>query len=78
VSVTEDMLAGNIAVPHAWGHRGGWRRANRAGGSTSNVLASPEPDALEPLAGMTVLSGIPVRLVRLVPRPTPPTRPTPR
>jgi anaerobic selenocysteine-containing dehydrogenase len=78
VSVTEDMLAGNIAVPHAWGHRGGWRRANRAGGSTSNVLASPEPDALEPLAGMTVLSGIPVRLDRLAPRLTPPTPPTPR
>jgi formate dehydrogenase len=62
VAVTDDMHPGNIAVPHAWGHRGGWQRANRAGGSTSNVLASPEPAALEPLAGMTVLSGIPVRL----------------
>jgi formate dehydrogenase len=62
VSLSEDMTPGNIAVPHAWGHHGGWQRANRAGGATSNTLASSDPTELEPLAGMTVLSGIPVRL----------------
>lgn len=64
VTVSADMTQGNIAVPHAWGHAGGWQRANRAGGATSNVLASARPEDLETLAGMTVLSGIPVRLER--------------
>ena len=71
VTISEDMAAGNIAIPHAWGHAGGWQRANRAGGATSNALASPEPSALEPLAGMTVLSGIPVRLEPVPPSPAP-------
>jgi formate dehydrogenase len=64
VSVTDEMSAGNIALPHGWGHDGGWRRANRAGGVNSNELASSEQDDIEPLEGMSVLSGIPVRLAR--------------
>jgi formate dehydrogenase len=64
VRVTDEMSAGNIAVPHGWGHDGGWRRANRAGGVNSNVLASHEQDDIEPLAGMSILNGIPVRLAR--------------
>lgn len=65
VKVTEDMTPGNIAVPYAWGHSGGWKRANDAGGPWSNELASSEPEHLEVLAGMTVLSGIPIRLESL-------------
>ena len=63
VSFSEDMTPGNVAVPYAWGHDGGWRRANRAGGPWSNLLASGSSSQLEALAGMTVLSGIPVRLL---------------
>lgn len=62
VSFTNDMTPGNIAVPYAWGHSGGWQRANRAGGPWSNLLASGDNDQLESLAGMTVLSGIPIRV----------------
>jgi anaerobic selenocysteine-containing dehydrogenase len=62
--LTSEMTRGNVALPHGWGHRGGWRRANAAGGACSNVLASSRPDDLERLAAMTVLNGIPVRVAR--------------
>src|SRR3546814_12342044 len=40
VMVTEDVSSGTIAVPHGWGHTGGWQRANTAGGAHSNDLAT--------------------------------------
>jgi formate dehydrogenase len=36
--------------------------ANEARGSNVNLLASSDPDGLEPLAGMAFLNGIPVRV----------------
>jgi formate dehydrogenase len=60
--VTEEMREGTVAVPHGWGHAGGWRRANAAGGANVNLLASTAPEDLERLAGMAVLNGIPVRV----------------
>lgn len=62
VTVTDEVMAGTIAIPHGWGHRGGWRLANEAGGVNVNQLASSEADDLEKLAGMAFLNGIPVRL----------------
>jgi anaerobic selenocysteine-containing dehydrogenase len=62
VKVTDEMTPGTVAVPHGWGHRGGWRLANGAGGANVNALASAEPEDLERLAGMAFLNGIPVRL----------------
>jgi formate dehydrogenase len=62
VKVTDEMTPGTVALPHGWGHRGGWRVANDAGGVNVNLLASSDPDDLEPLAGMAFLNGIPVRL----------------
>src|SRR3546814_6144581 len=62
--VTEDVSSGTIAVPHGWGHNGGWQRANTAGGANSNDLASPLLADLERLASMSILNGIPVRLER--------------
>jgi anaerobic selenocysteine-containing dehydrogenase len=63
VKVTDEMTPGTVAVPHGWGHRGGWRLANeQAGGTNVNVLASGAPEDLERLAGMAFLNGIPVRL----------------
>jgi len=61
-SLTEDLTRGNAALPHGWGHRGGWQRANAAAGVTSNTLASSRPEDLERLAAMSVLNGIPVRI----------------
>ena len=64
VMVTKDIVAGVVAVPHGWGHRGtgGWRIANDAGGANVNRLMSSAPEDLERLAGMARLTGVPVRV----------------
>ncbi|GLZ05022.1 putative molybdopterin oxidoreductase [Actinomadura sp. NBRC 104412] len=63
VVVTDEMTPGAVAVPHGWGHQGGgWRVANAAGGANVNLLASPRPGDLEPLAGMAHLNGVPVAI----------------
>jgi anaerobic selenocysteine-containing dehydrogenase len=64
VIVTKDIVAGVVAVPHGWGHKGtgGWRVANGAGGANVNQLTSSAPDDLEKLAGMARLTGVPVRV----------------
>jgi hypothetical protein len=40
VIVTKDIVAGVVAVPHGWGHKGtgGWRLANKAPGANVNRL----------------------------------------
>lgn len=62
VKVTDEMTPGTVALPHGWGHRGGWRLANEQPGANVNLLSSSDPDDLERLAGMAHLNGIPVRL----------------
>lgn len=62
VKVTDEVAPGVVAVPHGWGHHGGWQVANAAGGVNINVLAGSAPEDLEPLAGMAFLNGIRVRL----------------
>ena len=64
VTATKDIVAGVIAVPHGWGHKGtgGWRIANGAGGANVNRLMSSAPEDLERLAGMARLTGVPVRV----------------
>ncbi len=60
--VTDDVGPGTIAIPHGWGHHGGGRRANSAGGVSSNLLTSHDLEDIEPIAGMSILNGVPVRL----------------
>lgn len=60
--LTDEVRPGTVAVPHGWGHAGGWETANAAGGSNINELASSDPEDLEPLAGMAFLNGIPIRV----------------
>jgi anaerobic selenocysteine-containing dehydrogenase len=62
VKVTDEMTPGTVAVPHGWGHRGGWRLANATDGANVNALSSGDPEDLERLAGMAFLNGIPIRL----------------
>jgi formate dehydrogenase len=62
VLVTDEMTAGTVALPHGWGHRGGWRVANAAGGANSNLLMSHALEDVEPLAGMSHLNGVAVRM----------------
>jgi hypothetical protein len=56
------MTPGTVALPHGWGHKGGWQLANEHAGANVNLLASAEPEDLERLAGMAFLNGIPVRI----------------
>ena len=46
VTATKDIVAGVVAIPHGWGHKGtgGWQVANRAGGANVNRLTSSEPE----------------------------------
>ncbi|MGE2834939.1 molybdopterin-containing oxidoreductase family protein [Mycobacterium sp. SMC-4] len=64
VTLSKDIMAGVIALPHGWGHNGtgGWQLANKAGGPNVNQLTSSEPDDVEALSGMAWLSGVPVRV----------------
>jgi anaerobic selenocysteine-containing dehydrogenase len=66
VVLTDEVSEGVVAIPHGWGHRGGWRRANQAadggGGVNVNLLMSSDPADVEPMAGMAQLTGIPIRL----------------
>ena len=60
--ITDEVIAGTIAVPHGWGHHGGWETANAAGGANVNLLMSSRPEDLERLAGMANLNGVAVRI----------------
>jgi formate dehydrogenase len=62
VLVTDEMTPGVVALPHGWGHRGGWQRANAAGGVNVNELTSAAPESLERLAGMAKLNGVAVEV----------------
>ncbi|SCX16358.1 molybdopterin-dependent oxidoreductase [Mycolicibacterium fluoranthenivorans] len=63
VLVTDEMVAGTVAIPQGWGHRGGgWHLANTVPGANVNELTSNRPEDLEALAGMAVLNGVAVRL----------------
>lgn len=70
VQVTDDVAPGTVAIPHGWGHRGGWQLANRSRGANVNELMSNAAADLERLAGMSVLNGVAVRIER-VPHGTP-------
>lgn len=61
-TVSDEVGPGTVALPHGWGHAGGWNRANAAGGVNSNILASSSGEDIERLAGMSILNGIPVDL----------------
>jgi anaerobic selenocysteine-containing dehydrogenase len=67
VTATKDLVAGVIAIPHGWGHKGtgGWQLANRAGGANVNQLMSSAPEHVESLSGMSWLTGVPVRVDRI-------------
>ena len=67
VTATKDLVAGVVAIPHGWGHKGtgGWQLANRAGGANVNRLTSSEPDDVESVSGMAWLTGVPIRVERI-------------
>ncbi len=60
--ISDRMKEGNVALPHGWGHGGGWKRANAVPGVNSNILAAKNSSEIEALAGMSILNGIPVAI----------------
>jgi formate dehydrogenase len=75
VTLTDELTPGVVALPHGWGHRGGWRIANEAGGANSNLLMDAAPESLERLAGMSHLNGVPVEVEAAAPREPEPAAP---
>lgn len=63
VECSEDIAPGSASLPHGWG-----RRVDVAGepvadgGANYNALTTAGPDALEPLAGMSILNGIDIEV----------------
>ena len=65
IEVTDDIVGGTLALPHGWGHDGGWTRANAKPGVNYNVLTAARPEAAEQLSGMSHLNGIAVKVERV-------------
>jgi anaerobic selenocysteine-containing dehydrogenase len=61
--ITDDITRGAVCLPHGWGHEVGIDgRSTGIGGPNSNSLTRAGAQQLEPLAGMSVLNGIRVRV----------------
>jgi hypothetical protein len=60
--VSDEMMPGAVGLPQGWGHRGGWRRAVAAGGSTYNRLTTNAAAAIDVPTGNAVFNGLDVRV----------------
>lgn len=68
-ALSSDIVRGAVAYPHGWGHREGtaeWSIANAKGGENINLLLGIGPDAVERLAGMSLMDGLAVRAEKSV------------
>jgi len=67
--VTDEMMPRTIAIPQCWGHAmaEGLPHARKHPGVNSNFLAGDGPETIEPLSGMSHLSGILVELRKAPP-----------
>ena len=64
VKIDSDFSPGTVSVPHGWGHQEapGLSIAQKTQGANVNILASDGPNAIEPVSGMSQLTGIPVAI----------------
>lgn len=62
VKITDEMHPGNVALPQGWGHRGGWRTAIAAGGTSYNVLTPNRSEDFDQVSGQAWFNGFPVRV----------------
>ncbi len=65
VKVTDEMMPGCLALPHGWGHAGGWQRAVAEGGVRYNDLTGNVPAESDLMSGNAAFTGIPVRVERV-------------
>lgn len=68
VRLSDEMTPGAVAMPHGWGQQGahGLRVASQTGGANVNLLSSDGAASLEPLSGMSQLTGIVVEVSKAV------------
>lgn len=66
VSLLADLMPGTVALPHGWGHQHakGLSIASRTTGVNVNLLAADGPEALDPVSGMSHLTGFTVQVTR--------------
>lgn len=66
VTITDEVMPRTVALAHGWGHADadGLRIARQRPGVNSNLLAGDGPENIEPLSGMSHLSGIVVEVRR--------------
>jgi hypothetical protein len=64
IQLLDDLMPGTVALPHGWGHQGapGLSVASRTSGVNVNLLAADGVEAVEPVSGMSRLTGIPVQV----------------
>ncbi len=64
VAVTDEVMPGVVCLPHGWGHEGSAGRiASAEPGVNCNLLI--DRHVIEPLSGMSFLSGFPVRVEKV-------------
>lgn len=66
VRLSDEMMRRTVAIPQCWGHKDadGLAHAQRHPGVNSNYLAGDGRGNIEPLSGMSHLSGIVVEIAR--------------
>jgi anaerobic selenocysteine-containing dehydrogenase len=64
VAVSDDLMAGVVALVHGWGHAGapGLRVASASPGVNPNALLPIGPGSFEPLSSQAHMTGIPVQV----------------
>lgn len=65
IELCDDVSPGVVAYPHCFGHgKGGWQRANGAGGVNINILLGHGEEVVERISGTTIMDGIAVELAQ--------------
>ena len=60
--VTDEMMPGTLALPHGWGHEGGWQRAVAMGGGGYNQLTTNSAESADLPSGNATVNGISVKI----------------